>query len=99
MGLMIYYAALAIARWNLSAAMYSTFIFGNLLFNGSALQVFPELFGLHWIYLVSIPILFSNVAYILFVMALLELQHDIHPRLHTAGLVLLAGRLLFGRKD
>jgi diguanylate cyclase (GGDEF)-like protein len=89
-GLMIYYAAQAIARWNLSAAMYSTFIFGNLLFNGSALQVFPELFGMHWIYLVSVPILFSNAAYILFVMALLELRHDIHPRLHTAGLVLVA---------
>jgi diguanylate cyclase (GGDEF)-like protein len=90
MGLMIYYAAQAIARWNLSAAMYSTFIFGNLLFNGSALQVFPELFGMHWIYLVSVPILFSNVAYILFVMALLELRHDTHPRLYTAGLALLA---------
>lgn len=90
MGLMIYYAAQSIARWNLSAAMYSTFIFGNLLFNGSALLVFPELFGMHWIYLVSIPLLFSNLAYILFVMALLELRYDIHPRLHTVGLVLLA---------
>jgi diguanylate cyclase (GGDEF)-like protein len=89
LGLMIYYAALAIARWELSAAMYSVFILGNLLYNGTALLVFPELFGMHWIYLVSVPILFSNGAYILFVMSLLEVRHDTHPRLHTVGLVLL----------
>jgi diguanylate cyclase len=89
-GLMIYYAAQAVARWNLSAAMYSAFILGNLLFDGSALQVFPELLGIHWIYLVSVPILFSNAAYILFVMTLLELRRDIHPRLHLAGKWLLA---------
>ena len=85
LGLMIYYAAQAIVRWNLSAAMYSIFIFGNLLYNGSSLLVFPELFDMHWIYLVSIPILFSNCAYILFVMSLLEIRHDTYPRLYTAG--------------
>lgn len=90
MGLMIYYAAIATARQSLSAAMYSTFILGNLLFNGTALLVFPELFGVHWIYLVSVPILFSNCAYILFVMSLLEIQYDAYPRLYTAGAVLLA---------
>lgn len=96
-GLMIYYAAQAVARRNLSAAMYSAFILGNLLFNGAALQVFPELFGIHWIYMVSIPILFSNIAYILFVMALLEFQRDIHRRLHLTGkwlLVLLGGMIM-----
>jgi diguanylate cyclase (GGDEF)-like protein len=90
LGLMIYYAALAIVCWSLSSAMYATFIFGNLLYNGMALLVFPELFGMHWIYLVSVPILFSNCAYILFVMALLKIRHDAYPRLHTAGAALLA---------
>ncbi|MGZ4956554.1 MAG: sensor domain-containing diguanylate cyclase [Methylobacter sp.] len=90
LGLMIYYAALATVRRDLSAAMYSTFILGNLLFNGTALLVFSELLGMHWIYLASIPILFSNCAYILFVMALLQIRCDAYPRLHTTGVVLLS---------
>ena len=89
LGLMLYYAALAMVRRRLAEAMYSTFILGNLLFNGAGLLVFTELFGMHWIYLVSVPILFSNCAYILFVMSLLEIRHDAYPRLHTVGAVVL----------
>lgn len=66
LGLGIYYAALALARRRMAEGMYAAFILGNILFNGSALLVFPQLFGLHWIYLVSFPILFSNCAYIAF---------------------------------
>ncbi|MDO9423634.1 MAG: diguanylate cyclase [Methylobacter sp.] len=90
LGLMLYYATLAIVRRRLSEAMYSLFILGNLLFNGTSLLVFPDLFGMHWIYLVSFPILFSNCAYILFVMALLKIRCDIYPRLYMTGLVLLS---------
>jgi diguanylate cyclase (GGDEF)-like protein len=90
LGLMIYYAALATARWSLSAAMYSIFILGNLLYNGTALLVFTELFDMHRFYLVSIPILFSNCAYILFVMSLLEIRHSTYPRLYNVGAVVLA---------
>lgn len=90
LGLMIYYAALATVRRNLSAAMYSFFILGNLLYNGTALLVFADLFDMHWIYLLSFPILFSNFAYILFVMSLLEIRHAAYPRLYTTGAVLLA---------
>ena len=90
LGLMIYYTALATVRRNLSAAMYSVFILGNLLYNGSALLAFSELFGMRWIYLVSFPILFSNCAYILFVMSLLKIRYDAYPRLHTIGVALLA---------
>jgi diguanylate cyclase (GGDEF)-like protein len=90
LGLMIYYAALATVRRNLPAAMYSIFIFGNLLYNGSALLAFTELFDVHWFYLVSFPILFSNCAYILFVMSLLEIRYETYPRLYIAGAVLLA---------
>jgi diguanylate cyclase (GGDEF)-like protein len=88
-GLMIYYAAIAIVRKRLPEAMYSVFILGNLLFNGTGLLVFSELFGLHWIYLTSIPILFSNCAYVVFVMSLLEIKESTHPRLRKAGLWLL----------
>jgi diguanylate cyclase (GGDEF)-like protein len=90
LGLMVYYATLAMVRRRMSEAMYSIFILGNLLFNGTALLVFPELFGMHWIYLVSVPILFSNCAYILFVMSLLNIRHESYPRLHTVGALLLA---------
>ncbi len=90
LGLMLYYTALAIASFSLSSAMYAAFILGNFLFNGMSLLVFPELFGLRWIYLVSLPILFSNCAYVLFVMALLKIRRDSHPRLHTTGILLLS---------
>ncbi|HEY8034126.1 MAG TPA: diguanylate cyclase [Methylobacter sp.] len=90
LGLMIYYAALATVRRHLPAAMYSIFILGNLLYNGTALLAFAELFGMHWFYLISFPILFSNFAYILFVMSLLEIRHEAYPRLYAAGTMLLA---------
>lgn len=88
-GLGIYYTALALVRRRVAEGMYALFILGNLLFNGSALLVFTQLLGMHWIYMVSLPILFSNCAYILFVMALLEIRPESHPRLYRAGQVLL----------
>ncbi len=96
-GLLVYYLTLAAVRRRLSDAMYAIFILGNLFFNGSALLVFPELFGMHWIYLVSFPILFSNAAYVLFVMSLLKVRHDTYLRLYKAGaglLVLMGGLII-----
>ncbi len=95
LGLGIYYAALSLARKRTAEGMYALFILGNVLFNGSALLLFPELFGLRWIYLVSMPILLSNLAYIAFVMALLEIRRDSHPALHRAALAILAVLGLF----
>ena len=95
LGLGIYYAALGVARRRTAEGMYSMFILGNILFNGSSHLVFTELFGLHWIYLVSTPILFSNVAYIAFVMALLEIRRDNHPRLYKAGLGIISVLAVF----
>lgn len=89
LGLMVYYLALAMVRRRLSDTMYSFFILGNFLFNGTSLLVFPELFGLHWIYLADFPILFSNAAYVLFVMALLKIRRQTYPKLHAAGLLVL----------
>lgn len=89
LGLGIYYAALSLARRRMADGMYALFILGNLLFNGSALLVFSQLFGSQSMYLVSFPILFSNCAYVAFVLALLGIGRDKHPRLHGAGLAAL----------
>lgn len=94
LGLMIYYAALAVVRGRQAEIMYAVFILGNFLFNGTALLIFPQLLGMHWVYLVSVPILFSNCAYVLFVISLLEIRPGIHPRLYRAGRLLLT--VLFG---
>lgn len=95
LGLGIYYAALGLVRKRTAEGMYALFILGNILYNGSANLVFTELFGLHWFYLVSTPILFSNAAYIAFVMALLEVRRDKHPRLYRMGLVILIALAAF----
>jgi diguanylate cyclase len=89
MGLGVYYAALAFWRRRVADGMYAFFILGNLLYNGSALLLFPDLFGIHWFYLISIPILFSNMSYVVFVLALLEIRPRTHPRLYRLALVLL----------
>lgn len=88
-GLGFYYAALALVRRRMAERMYALFILGNLLWNGMCLLVLPDLFGVHWFYLGSFPILFSNCAYIGFVMALLEIERGRQPRLYFAGIALL----------
>jgi diguanylate cyclase (GGDEF)-like protein len=85
-GLGFYYAALAAARRRAADALYSVFVLGNILYNATALLVFPQLFGMHWFYLVSAPILVSNTVYILFVMKLLDIELATNPRLARAGL-------------
>ncbi len=99
LGLGIYYAALSMARRRMAEGMYALFILGNLLFNGTALLVFSDLFGLQSVYLASVPILISNITYIAFVMSLLELSRDRYPVMYMAGVSvfgLLAGFFLMG---
>lgn len=88
-GLAFYYAALATIRKTPTDALYALFILGNLFYNGTALLIYPELFGIHWFYLISMPILFSNCAYILFVMRLLDITSITTPHLYRAGQALL----------
>jgi len=94
-GLAVYYAALAIIRNNPTDALYALFILGNLFYNGSALLLFQELFGWHWFYLISIPILFSNCAYILFVIRLLDITSTTAPRAYHSAQALLVLFSLF----
>jgi diguanylate cyclase len=89
LGLGFYYAVLALARRRTADLMYALFILGNLLYNGSALLLYPDLLGMHWFYLVSVPILFSNAAYVVFVVALLEIRPRSQPLLYRAALALL----------
>ncbi len=95
LALCIYYAVLAWSQSSVVNAMYAVFILGNLLYNGTALLVYPDLFDLRWFYLISVPILFSNCAYIVFVITLLGIRHATHPRLYRAGLGLLGLFALF----
>lgn len=89
LGLAFYYVALAVTRCNKTDALYCLFILGNLLYNGTALLVYPDLFDVHWFYLISMPILFSNIAYVFFVLRLLNITRETHPLLHRSGMLLL----------
>lgn len=98
-GLGLYYATLSMARSRGVESMYALFILGNLLYNGTSLLVFSDVLDMHWMYLSSFPILFSNMAYVLFVRSLLGIGPGNHPKLHKTGqgaLVLLAGFALLG---
>ena len=89
LGLGLYYAALALARRRVAEGMYALFIFGNIAFFSGALLVLPEFFGVHGIYFACVPILLSNCAYIVFVMALLEIRRDSRPILYRVGIATL----------
>lgn len=84
-----YFLVIGLWRRDLTDLFYAGFITGNLLYNGAALLVFRDLFGWHNIYLVSVPILFSNAAYIVFVLLLLDINRRRAPRLFRLGLVAL----------
>lgn len=95
LGLGAYYAVLAFVGGRMVHAMYALFILGNLLYNSTALMVVRELFGVGAFYLSSGPILFSNIAYVLFVVTLLDLRADSTPRLWKASRVVLGTLILF----
>ena len=94
-GLGIYYAALAASRNRWAEAMYASFIVGNFIYNSAALLVFSDVLGLRSIYLVSMPVLLSNIAYILFVMHLLEVTKYKHKYLYWAGVTVIGIMSLF----
>lgn len=92
----VYYAILAMVRRRTTEIMYTFFILMNLLYNGTALLVTPDLLNIHWFYFVGGPILFSNFAYILFAAHLLQINAETHPRLDKLAklFLLLLGVLL-----
>lgn len=86
LGLGVCYAAMALAQGHLTYGMYAVFIGGNLWFNAASLLALSDLVGPHPVYLVGLPLLFSNLAYIVFVMSLLSIGRASHPRLWRLGL-------------
>lgn len=94
-GLGFYYAALAAARNRWVEAMYTSFILGNFLFNGAALLMLSDVFAIRSMYLVSMPILFSNIAYVIFVMQLLKINASTNKRLYWAGVAIIGVMSLF----
>lgn len=94
-GLGIYYAALAASRNRWAEAMYAGFIVGNFIYNSAALLVFSDVLGLRSIYFVSMPVLLSNIAYILFVMHLLEISKHVYKRMYWAGVAIIGIMSLF----
>lgn len=85
LGLGVYYTCLAALHRQRTHAMYALFILGNVLYNGTALLVFRDLFAWTGFYLISVPILFSNIAYIVFVVGLLDIRPHTAPVLHRAA--------------
>lgn len=94
-GLGIYYTVLAASRNRSVEAMYAIFIAGNFIYNSAALLVLSDLLNVHSIYLVSMPVLVSSMAYMLFVIRLLEINPYQHKRLYYAGVVILLVMVLF----
>ncbi len=89
LGLGVYYMVLASLRNRMAEAMYACFILGNFLFNSATLLVLADVFAVHSLYWATVPILFSNIAYVIFVMALLEIKADTKSRLYWAGVTIL----------
>lgn len=94
LGIFSYYMAIGIMPGHVTERMYALFILGNLIFQSAVLGLFKQLFDWHWFYLTSLPILFSNLAYISFVCHLLGISPFRHSRLYqvsiAARLTLLA---------
>jgi diguanylate cyclase (GGDEF)-like protein len=93
--LLVYFVSLAAIRRQVTELMYSFFILGNIFYNGTALLFFPDLFGLHYFYLISVPILLSNIAYISFATTLLNIRKQNHPKLYLVALSIVAVMVTF----
>lgn len=95
LGLGIYYAVLASLRNRLAEGMYASFILGNFLFNSATLLVLADVMTVHSLYWATVPILFSNIAYVVFVMALLEIKVETKKRLYWGGVSIFCLMCLF----
>ncbi|MHA7880343.1 MAG: ATP-binding protein [Saccharospirillum sp.] len=89
----IYYVILGTSRSRAGDLFYAGFILGNFLYNGTALLFFSDVLHAHRFYLISFPILLSNMAYIAFVMVLLNINRNTSSLLYYAGLGIIT---LFG---
>ncbi len=84
-GLGILYLTLGLYRFRPTDLAYGIFIIGNLMFNGTTLLAFCDLLNIHWFRGASLPIAISNIAYIVFVMRLLDIDKVHTPKLMQLG--------------
>ncbi|WP_052132435.1 sensor domain-containing diguanylate cyclase [Vibrio variabilis] len=89
-GLFFYYLVLSVTRLSLVDLSYALFIAGNLVFNATTLHVLPQLMGVQWYGGASWPILFSNIAYIVFVMSLLQISRQADKYMWWIGATVIA---------
>lgn len=87
--LIFYYLFMYFFRRSKADLYYTLFIVGNFLLQGTALLFFKDVFGINWFLLSATPILFSNIAYILFSSELLSLKSNA-PKLYTISRWLVA---------
>ncbi|MEZ8823574.1 diguanylate cyclase [Vibrio amylolyticus] len=94
-GLFFYYIVISFARKSTVDFTYAMFILGNIIFNCTTLHVSRDVFGLAWFGGGSWPILFSNIAYIVFVMSLLKISMHKNRVLWRAGVSIISLFSLF----
>lgn len=90
-----YYVVMGLWRRSLGDLFYAGFITGNLIYNSASQLVLKDLFGITGFYYSSVPILFSNVLYIGFVMVLLQVQRRSNPGLYWCGVGAMAALMVF----
>lgn len=90
-----YYVVMGVWRRSLGDVLYAGFIVGNLIFNSASHLVLRDLFGITQFYLTSVPIMFSNVAYIGFAMILLGISQKRSPRFFYLGIAAISVLMLF----
>lgn len=87
--LFFYYLVLSITRRSRVDLAYALFILGNLLFNATSLLFLSDVLGVTWFTGASWPILLSNIAYVIFVLALLGITRLQHPWLWWSGFAIV----------
>lgn len=93
-GLGFYYCVLGVVRRLPTDYLYAIFILGILTFFSNALNVFSDVFNVNYFYVTSFAPMTTNISYIAFVMALLNISKRETPVLHKLG-VFTVGFLVF----
>lgn len=83
----IYYFALSVFRRQFTELMYSLFLILNMIQSATVLLVSSDVLKIYHFYLISSPLLISNVIYIVFIMNLLQLKPTTSPKLYNLGWV------------
>lgn len=90
-----YYVVIGLWRRSVGDLLYAGFITGNLIYNSASQLVLKDLFGITGFYYSSVPILFSNVLYIGFVMVLLQIRRQTNPGLYWCGIGAMGSLMVF----